>query len=579
MTFKEAIEYIKAHIGIVDLVQRYVDLKPNGPRWSAPCPFHQETRASFFVSPDKGFFHCFGCQASGDIFDFYTRIHGLEFGDAIKQMADELGINIEYDKKTSAGAGETIKNRTQKNLIMAMYALAARFYQSCLAKDEAKLCREYIKKRGLSDEIQKFFQLGYAPASWHALTGILQKGGFDSNIAQEAGLIGQAANGNKFDKFRDRLIFPIKNLSGQVIAFGGRIIRDCEEAKYINSSDSPIYKKGEHLFGLYQARRAISSKGHVFLTEGYMDVLTLHQFGYPNSVGVLGTALTSDQIKRLSGFTSRIILLFDGDNAGRKAAFRSCELLLSRGFSCDVVLMPESEDIDSLLRTKGADYFDTLLSNAVGGFNYCIDVLSRMAPKEAIAWANNFTAHICVPELASHYLSKLAMHLGLSEEELRNSHFLNTTKKQSFSREILDNSDNSTNQFASMREEQILIVSVRYPHRIEEIRNFGADLLISSPFAKNFWKKLQKYSEENVACILNDSQKEFWNKYRGPCAPPLHSEEREILSLKKLLEDQFSANQKSLLSTSIGHQNGLANFEQDLEFLRMLQQTLENNDE
>ena len=189
-------------------------------------------------------------------------------------------------------------------------------------------------------DVYKRQGLGWARRDWHSLDLALQRAGYDMRLAAEAGLVGRSDRGSVYDRFRGRLIFPIKNLSNQVIAFGGRIIADEDEAKYINSSDTPIYKKGEHLYGLAQARKGITVKGRALLTEGYMDVLTLHQFGYDNAVGVLGTALTPDQIKRLSGFTSQLTLLFDGDRAGRKAALRSCEMLLTRGLACTVVLMP-----------------------------------------------------------------------------------------------------------------------------------------------------------------------------------------------------------------------------------------------
>ena len=247
----------------------------------------------------------------------------------------------------------------------------------------------------------------------------LRRAGFDMRMAAEAGLVGQASSGRPYDRFRGRLIFPIKSLSNQIIAFGGRIIADEEEAKYINSADTPLYKKGEHLYGLAQARRGIVTKGRAMLTEGYMDVLTLHQFGYDNAVGVLGTALTPEQIKRLSGFASQMTLLFDGDRAGRKAALRSCEMLLTRGLSCSVVIMPEGEDIDSLLRGAGPEAFEALQAQAPDGLRFCVDVLKALAPRETVEWARNFLRQLDIPELISPYISRLAAHLQLSEADLR----------------------------------------------------------------------------------------------------------------------------------------------------------------
>ena len=343
MQSKDAIRAIKERLNIVDVVRRYVELKRNGPRWVAPCPFHQETKPSFSVNEDQGLFYCFGCHASGDVFDFYSRINGLEFKETLEQLAAEAGITIDRGPRDPQRDGQERKQRSARQQMLRMYELAAGHFASALQSPEAEECRRYIEKRGLSDEIVQRFGLGWARREWQSLADALRRAGFDMRMAAEAGLVGQASSGRPYDRFRGRLIFPIKSLSNQIIAFGGRIIADEEEAKYINSADTPLYKKGEHLYGLAQARRGIVTKGRAMLTEGYMDVLTLHQFGYDNAVGVLGTALTPEQIKRLSGFASQMTLLFDGDRAGRKAALRSCEMLLTRGLSCSVVIMGENQ--------------------------------------------------------------------------------------------------------------------------------------------------------------------------------------------------------------------------------------------
>ena len=419
MQSRDAIRAIKERLNITDIVRRYVDLKRNGPRWVAPCPFHQETKPSFSVNEEQGLFYCFGCQASGDIFDFYGRINGLDFRETLEQLAAEAGITLDRGPVDKKRQEEDRQRRSSRQTMLRMYELAAAHFAAALKSPEAEECRAYIQRRGLSPEIVERFGLGWARRDWHSLDLALQRAGYDMRLAAEAGLVGRSDRGSVYDRFRGRLIFPIKNLSNQVIAFGGRIIADEDEAKYINSSDTPIYKKGEHLYGLAQARKGITVKGRALLTEGYMDVLTLHQFGYDNAVGVLGTALTPDQIKRLSGFTSQLTLLFDGDRAGRKAALRSCEMLLTRGLACTVVLMPEGEDIDSLLRTQGVEAFEALQAQAPDGLRFCLDVLRALAPRETVEWAKNFLRHVEVPELVSPYVSRLATHLQLSEAELR----------------------------------------------------------------------------------------------------------------------------------------------------------------
>ena len=412
MQSRDAIRAIKERLNIVDIARRYVDLKRNGPRWVAPCPFHQETKPSFSVNEEQGLFYCFGCHASGDIFDFYGRINGLDFRDTLEQLAAEAGVSLDRGPADPKRREQEQRERSGRRQMIRMYELAAAQFAAALDSPEGEECRAYIQKRGLSDEIVQRFGLGWARRDWQSLATALHRAGFTARMAAEAGLLGISERSQRaYDRFRGRLMFPIKSLSNQIIAFGGRIIADEEEAKYINSADTPLYKKGEHLYGLAQSRRGITTKGQALLTEGYMDVLTLHQYGYDNAVGVLGTALTPDQIKRLSGFTSRVTLLFDGDRAGRKAALRSCEMLLTRGLACTVVLMPDGEDIDSLLRTQGPEAFEALLAHAPDGLRFCVDVLRALAPRETVEWARNFLSQVEVPELVSPYASRLATQL------------------------------------------------------------------------------------------------------------------------------------------------------------------------
>jgi len=365
------------------------------------------------------------------------------------------------------------------------------------------------------------------------------------------------------------MIFPIKNLSNQVIAFGGRIIGDEDEAKYINSSDSPIYKKGEHLYGLPQARRAIAAKGSALLTEGYMDVLTLHQFGYDNAVGVLGTALTPEQIKRLSGFASRLMLLFDGDRAGRKAALRSCEMLLTRGLACNVVLLPEGEDIDSLLRGQGVAAFEALQATAPDGLRFCVDVLKALAPRETVEWARNFISRVEVPELVSPYASALAAHLQLSEAVLRQS-----TVEYRSGKTAKDDRRLSIRARQNMRDVQIMIYAVRYPDRLADLRALGADLALQSPNARQLWDIIEEWGVQ-APHYFNERQKAFWFSERGPDKAPLDSGDKELEGLRRDLEAYYASAQKSSVSAALRENMGRGDFAADLDYLRVLQESLE----
>lgn len=579
MQRKDAIRTIKERLNIVDVVRRYVELKRNGPRWMAPCPFHQETKPSFSVNEEEGLFYCFGCQASGDVFDFYGRINGLDFRETLEQLAAETGIILDSGGRGgNDGERQIRQEQSHRRQILRMYEIAAAHFARNLDDPSGAECRAYMEHRGLSAEIIRQFGLGWSRREWQDLSTVLQGAGFDLRLAVESGLLGKSdRTGRGYDRFRGRLMFPIKSLSNQIIAFGGRIIADEDEAKYINSSDTPIYKKGDHLYGLFQARKGIAAKGRALLTEGYMDVLTLHQYGYDNAVGVLGTALTPEQIKRLSGFTSSLALLFDGDRAGRKAALRSCEMLLARGLSCKVVLLPEGEDIDSLLRAQGVEAFESLQERAPDGLQFCIDVLRALAPRETVEWARAFLRKVEIRELISPYASRLATYLQLSEETLRQS-VAETRLRSRSSAEARPDPVQSLSP-RSMRDRQIMMFAVRYPHRLEDLRRRGADLILATTVARQLWDKIEEYGPEEAVYHLNEREKKFWVRCRTGEAPPLDSGDRELQSLIKELDAFDSATQKSSLSAALRENARTGDFEADLDYLRVLQETLGRGNE
>ncbi len=582
MEYKEAIRAIKERLNIVDIVRRYVDLKRNGARWVAPCPFHQETKPSFYVNEEQGSFICFGCHASGDIFEFYSKINGLDFSETLAALASEAHVTIDSRGRRGPDAAEARRRREgqdKKQLMLRMYDYAASWFAQALNASSAAECRAYIQKRGLSLEIQQHFALGWADKEWRSLAGALERAGFPLDIATEAGLLAKADTGRRmYDRFRGRLIFPIRSLANQIIAFGGRIIEQKnDEAKYINSSDTPIYKKGEHLYGLAQARRGISAKGQAMLTEGYMDVLTLHQFGYTNAVGVLGTALTQDQVKRLSGFTSNLLMLFDGDGPGRKAALKACEMVLTRGLACRVVLLPDGEDIDSFLRTAGTDAFDRLQDEASDGFSFCMTALRNQSPREAIDWAHGFLKQIALPELATYYISRLATQLQLSEQDLRQG-FSDWRQHQGRIASTAGIAPSLQDTAQSRNERQILMFAIRYPDKLDDLRGIGADLALKSPQALRFWAKLQKGVDS--VCELDEREKAFWTRCRREdAAPPMDNCERELNALKNYLDSWYLSAQKASVSAALRDRCGKDDFDGDLVYLQALQTTLEQKNE
>ena len=575
-----AIQEIKARLSLVDIARRYVELRRNGPRWVAPCPFHQETKPSFSINEEEGFFYCFGCQASGDLFDFYGQINGLDFRETLEQLAEEAGVSLERGPQGGyGGRKEPGQGMSRRRQLLKIHEIAAAHFMSNLTDDCGKECRDYMARRGISEEVAKTFGLGWSRRDWQSLAEVLRRAGFSEAMGVEAALLGKSDRGRAYDRFRGRLMFPIRSLSGNVIAFGGRIIAEEDEAKYINSSDSLLYKKGDHLYGLQQARRAIATGSPAMLTEGDMDVVTLHQFGYGSAVGVLGTAFTAEQVKRISGFTSHVELLFDGDRAGRKAALRACEMLLTRGLACKVILFPEGEDIDSLLRKSGIDVFENLRSNAPEGLAFCVRTLRDMAPREAVDWARDFLRQVEMPELVSRFASTLSTGLGLAESELR-ERVMESRAARNLAPQSAAGSAGETRRpqapvRTNPRDREIMTFAVRYPAALSRLREVGAHFVLKAAGARNLWKKLEENPGDEVIQLLDPREKNFWIRCRTGDVPPLNNEEGEFAAIRTMLDSLHLTAQSASVSAALRQGAGSGNFEADLEYLRALQETLE----
>ena len=514
---RSAIEAVKARISIADVVRRYVDLKPVSGRWMGACPFHQETKPSMSVNDEEGFFYCFGCQASGDVLDFYARINGLEFREALEQLAAEAGVeltNVPHDPHAA-------ERKARKNLLMEMHDEANAWFQRNLRMGAGEIARRYLDNRGMTPDVIEKFGLGYSPDDWHGLDNFFKGKGRTSEDGVEAGLLSKNEKGNIYDRFRGRLIFPIQNLSGRVIAFGGRIITD-GEPKYLNSSDTPIYKKGDHLYGLNLARSTMTRSKRALLTEGYMDVISLHQFGYTDSCGVLGTALTPDQVKRLAGFCSRVDLVFDGDGAGRKAALKSSRMILLQGVACKVVLMPEGEDVDSLLQQHGPAGFEACMSEAPDGLDFCLETLrNEFAPRDIMAWAKNFMSELPDASLRAYYLPRIAGGLGLSEVDFRRDAGVMTPPRNTAYRQGQAASAPQQEQPAGMAngkedkdDRYFLKFPIQYPDYVPALAERGFGNVLGTEWARGIWDKLVNAQSGQIMSQLNDQEKSFYIRCR-----------------------------------------------------------------
>ncbi len=352
------IQDLLARVDIVDLVDSYVPLKKAGANYSACCPFHNEKTPSFTVSPSKQFYHCFGCGAHGTAIGFVMEYQGLGFVDAIKDLAARTGMVV----PESEGGQARQENGGQLRALVEIMARAAQYYKEQLKRSPKAI--EYCKKRGLTGEIAARYGMGYAPDGWQNLQAVFPD--YNADALKAAGLVIENDAGRRYDRFRDRLMIPIINQKGEIIAFGGRVI-DQGEPKYLNSPETPLFEKGRELFGLPQARQALRETNTAIVTEGYMDVIALAQNGVGNALATLGTATTPTHVQKLLRQVDRIVFCFDGDNAGRKAAWRALENALEAladNKQIGFVFLPAEHDPDSFIRAHGKAAFDREITQA-----------------------------------------------------------------------------------------------------------------------------------------------------------------------------------------------------------------------
>jgi len=354
-------------VDIVDVVGRYVQLKKGGANFQGLCPFHSEKSPSFTVSPTKQFYHCFGCGAHGTAIGFLIEYSGMGFVDAVKDLAQNVGMLVPEQDDKIPPAQRAAQQQQSMALSEAM-TVACDFYKAQLR--HAPQAIAYLKGRGLTGEIAARFALGYSPAGWDGLRAVFPD--YDSPVLVEAGLIIQNVEEDgrrtkRYDRFRERVMFPIRNTKGQVIAFGGRIM-DQGEPKYLNSPETPLFSKGSELYGLFEARQAIRDAGYVLVTEGYMDVVALAQMGFPQAVATLGTACTTTHVQKLLRQTDNVVFSFDGDKAGRRAARRALEAclpLVSDNKTIKFLFLPAEHDPDSYIREFGTPAFEQQVQEAM----------------------------------------------------------------------------------------------------------------------------------------------------------------------------------------------------------------------
>jgi DNA primase len=360
------IQELLARVDIVEVVGRHVELKRSGANHMGLCPFHGEKTPSFTVSAAKQFYHCFGCGAHGDAIRFLMENQGLPFMDAVHELAQRAGVSVPEGDASPEERARAAEKREKRQTLTDVLARAGEHYRAALKITPRAI--DYLKRRGLTGEIAARFALGYAPAGWRSLASAFAR--YDDPLLVEAGLVivqGDDDEQKRYDRFRDRIMFPIRSVRGEVIGFGGRVIDD-GEPKYLNSPETPLFVKGRELYGLYEARAALREAGYALVVEGYMDVVALAQSGFAHAVATLGTACTADHVAKLFRFTDHVVFSFDGDAAGRRAAGRALEAALTHAGdqrSVRFLFLPPEHDPDSYVREFGGAAFEQQVRQAV----------------------------------------------------------------------------------------------------------------------------------------------------------------------------------------------------------------------
>lgn len=414
------IQELLNRVDIVDVVDKSVPLKKAGANYSACCPFHNEKSPSFTVSPTKQFYHCFGCGAHGTAIGFLMEYQGLSFVDAVHELAKMVGMIVPQETRDISKPAQKVV----PGLLETMQQAAA-YYKNELKKSPRAI--EYLKNRGLSGQIAARFQIGYAPQGWQNLQSVFPH--YDDAVLQTAGLVVENEQGRRYDRFRDRIIFPIHDQKGQVIGFGGRVINPEDTPKYYNSPETPLFQKGHELYGLFLARRAIRDAGRALVVEGYMDVVALAQYGIEYAVAALGTATTPYHITKLMRQTDEVVFCFDADAAGLSAAWRAAMNALpalTDGLQLRFLFLPKNHDPDSYVREFGKDIFEGAMTTALPLSQYIIQHLSAENPLQSqedkvrfLNEAEPLLKQIQAPRLALLLRKRIAELTGVTLDEMR----------------------------------------------------------------------------------------------------------------------------------------------------------------
>lgn len=499
VSYDSAKDEIKRAADVVELIGQYVQLRKAGRNYVGLCPFHAEKDPSFTVNPERQSFHCFGCKKGGDVFAFWMEYHSTSFPEAMRDLAERYHITI-----TEGYSAEAEKKKAaERNSLYRINEIAADYFQKSLNHPAAKHARDYLQRRAISKEIESEFRLGYAPNQWDGLIKVLGKNNINMGMAAQAGVIIQKDKGGYYDRFRGRVMFPIIDQRQQVVGFGGRVLDD-SLPKYLNTPETPVFHKGETLYGLNASFKDIREKGRAVIVEGYMDWLALKKYGLGEAVATLGTALTERHVRKLKGYAKEAVVVFDSDDAGKSAALKSLHVFANEGLSARAAVLPAGHDPDTFVNENGLDRFLDLLEQASPMFDFFLDQKMTKADSDegkvrALKEILPVLSEIRDFAMRSLYVRRLAERVGLREEVVLSE--LNTLGKkpaQKVRREdASDRPKNSELKKVPISDLQILNLFVHYPDTIPRMKECDCMCLVSDPEVVNVIDLiLEKYQKD-----------------------------------------------------------------------------------
>lgn len=524
---QEIIDDIAARSDIVEIVNEYVPLKQKGKYYFGLCPFHNEKTPSFSVTPDKQIFHCFGCGVGGNIFNFLMQIEGLSYVEAIEKLAQRAGVSLPKQELSQAQQ-EALK---QKERLFKINGLASKFYHKVLIDTKWGIpALNYLKKRGIDKSIIEKFQLGAAPPGWDSLFKFMIKKGVKIQELLDLGLIlAKRSSNGYYDRFRNRLMFPIWDNSGNVIAFGGRVLDEEEQPKYLNSPDTSLFNKGQHLYGLHLAKSTMRSQDLAIIVEGYMDAIACHQFGITNTVASLGTAFTKQQAKAIMRSTYQVAIAYDADTAGSNATLRGLDILTDFGCQVKVVTLPQGSDPDDYLRNYGVTEFQKLVAKGQSLIEYKlfkamenVNISSIVGKTKVIQSVLPDLYKIASPVARESAVRIIGTKLGLTDTAILSELRKYSQEKQKFpankDRNLERRENNINNEFslAKFNKVEIQLLKLVFEHNkfFQDIEKAGGKELFTPPLRELYQELWLIYQKKNkiTSTDLSENKSELLAK-------------------------------------------------------------------